>query len=1748
MNDNTISLLQNINENLSRIVSSMMPQNGDNENGKRSIRHINQGTLGNPSPGTTLGGTVNMDKTARANMAALGKAMSSLDNLPTQVKNIAGIGPLTAKRFKNVMSTLIKTFTDLGVEVKPKSIKASKDLMAALNGLVSLPEAIAKMKKVKEKDIKLFCGSIGKIVKMISESIGDKKINKDKVKTALLLGETINVLVNAIKSLPKMILIAPLAVVGAASMIPVLLVVGAIASLVGLLEKPLLKGSKASVSIRIFVRNMMEVAVMSLVLGVALIGAGMLFITHQKEMLQGMLAMTLTLVMVVGVALFMKRVSLITKRAKPAIRELLTFSFGLILLSAGITLLGIVLKNHLKEMFFGMIGITATLVLMLMVVGMVALVGKINDFVKKSGATASIFELLFEALLLAGFTILLGKLVEEHWDHMLYGIGATAVILLEIWGVSKIAENVGKDAKAGAIALLLCGGVIASAIVIMHMTILMAKELMDFFGDSDVMTLKKKAKALAGVFVGVDVIVLGAAGVARIAQRQRQTLQNGALGLLIAEGVILSSIIVMLATIKLLKVIDNYSGGDFMGVIHKIGALIAIMTGMVLGAGLIAQMASKVQSKIMKGALAMLLIEGLLIGSLFIMKKTLDIGKELDFLVLMKTVGSMILVLGLFAGVAIGLGALMTPPVGFFLTAGLGVMAALELLILGMVLVTKQILSLNELKPSGVDSLGTYISKTLRDMMSAFTYDNLNFPMTTQQILSLNKRYLLMLIPIAGMRMMIHAVGDFIKILGGLTAEDSLILKEKIGVDANGQPIYGNGVNVMDVTRTITTAITLFADELYNAFKGKSLKRMLGIGFTLRTLVKPVNMFVDLLTSMTAGKDGTITKTTIDENGEVHISKPVVIRDVALLIAGAIRDFVSTLVGPDGINEDMMKKMSGDRTFGIFGKSRFERSMGVLGSIVEPVASFIDLITMYESSDGKSLKKIRVDEKGKPIDAGAVQVDLVGKAMSSAINTFVEEIFVRGSWIKTLEKTQSGLGSLFGFKTKEERALGVLGSILTPIASFIDVLSQMEGGTNGTLKRVIIDKDGNTKSIDVPVISISETIATTIDNFVNILFNKDRMKIWRDMIYKSTEDQEESDLQQAIGILSVIINPICTFIDVISKFNGANGSSLTMPIFDKDGKQISTREVNVIDIATAIATAVTNFVDTVFSPDNVTKWLNMIYRDVNGANTNISEDLKSSIGVFAAIIDPVVKFADMVAKFGTDSQGNILIYDGKSSRKVNLGLIATSLATSIGDFITNINTAFNTEAFLDLSGRSAVITEAMTAISAVFDTFGKIGDISKEKLENSNKVTVSVIESFQLIYDTFGEEMMQQRIEKTDLTRLTKDAKEIVTILSVFDGYDFEKSKYKKALSVLEESMMGVKNSIDILGTANIGGLLSPIIDNINGFIKLLNDDDLNKVTVESKIRALIVSETMKSMAGTFKEIYDEINGIDINSITELTTYKGKSVKVFGFSKPFINTGLFLKNFMQTKEGNWLISGFMPGIAPLFNIIKEMSKAAKALGEVDVPNAENADKILNKFLDSAVNMSSKKNVNSVMLMAGAMNSGSASLREFDRTLKKGSEERKKHIDELIDAVNTLNEKLEKTSENMGTVSTKMTEIADKNTAEYRDAINGVNSTSSSNSNTSSSSESGNAEAATGNENAAKNNNGLILDSSALESSIRRALNGIKLDSGTLNTKSDLTAYTTGLNPSDSAVVKAVDSILASLGNLDFEIKVNELIK
>lgn len=466
-------------------------------------------------------------------------------------------------------------------------------------------------------------------------------------------------------------------------------------------------------------------------------------------------------------------------------------------------------------------------------------------------------------------------------------------------------------------------------------------------------------------------------------------------------------------------------------------------------------------------------------------------------------------------------------------------------------------------------------------------------------------------------------------VLGGVVALTSYALNN-IGDDWGTQSLKTLGLMGLVIAEFGVLALAAFAATVPILLGTPALAIVEGFAFASVGLL---NRIVDL---------------------QVKMNENNLTTDSINLTIGTIKSAIQGFV-------DLIKGVSFGGFFGTLKVMAKGAALSTLMNQVAVMVSALGSIALIATPDGKIRPAKFTDDKliaGEPVDIIAS-----GNIIISAIKQFTSLITKEFKDISLKDMVHA----MFAMK-----AIGVM---LDPISNFTNALMSFDSSDGTTLHTVKITDDGKViTGPDVHLPDVANLIAKAISTFAGTLFSKENAEIWDNMT-QGAGWFRKSNAQKAMGILATVIEPVCTFVDTLSKFTGnGDGKTLTIIEFDENGKEKYRKNIDVIAVSTTIANAITNFARELSSHGEI--WDEMM----SGRYWPWGKGkVEKAMGVFSIVIEPVSKFVELLTKFSISPSGQMKVLDSKGvEHETNIILLAKRIADAVTNFaetISNIDPA-----------------------------------------------------------------------------------------------------------------------------------------------------------------------------------------------------------------------------------------------------------------------------------------------------------------------------------------------------------------------------------------------------------------------------------------------------------------------------------------
>jgi hypothetical protein len=1006
---NTIDILSSINITIKEIAKSMAPQNGSGEAAMAKLSKGNVTTNADVNPAADVA-KPNISK------ANIGDIISVLNTLSPSVLSIAKLSGSKINRFTKVLDTIIKSVNKLSEDAKNNkdavaNIKIITESFDILNNSIGKGSGLVVKAPIATLGLKLANGTI-KAIDAILTTVSKMSNVNDRIKK-------LNNITKAIDPLIKVVTKAAL-FSGLCMGLGILLMVGPTRDLI--------------------------------IGGLLVFGA--------------VLLTTTTIILLTGLAgQLIKSVG-----AFAALKDIMTLTLASVLLVAACFGLGMAIEamGGWKPLMKGLAVVGATLIMLAAVFWIVGMVGKAAASPEIIKSYAGIFALTIASMILIVGAKYLGDYTTEHYESILIGLGYVVGTMLALVGIGWIATQALSSSRQAMIALAALEGLVLGAMAL----VLVARQLSEITKDHEV-------DILSAIGLSMSIIV-GFGTLATLAGTLQRYIMPGVTALALIELLAAGAIAVagLVVGLDYIKTQNDITWGDLyidvlgvMGIITAFGLLAAaasfILPEILLGAaalipvellisgaigvahllinlhnvkeeaginwldleldilgvaaivgtfGLLASAFGLIMMPVLLGSLALVPVELLIVGAIGVSHLLINLHNTIteagiSFMDLEKDILGMSMIMGTF-GVLAGAMALLVIPIALG-TPGMLAVTGFSILAIGVV---NSIVDMSKAieKAGGVDKITQTLSVDIPAILKNINADNFSVDMGTLTIIKMMAKYALLAELVTSVLTVAESISKIAQIVG--IVDDAGRIRQILSIDKEtGEVKYGEPVDIKNLSTVIAQTVKTFVENSQYSFEEvRNMYNTREIFEVLSTITEPISKFVEMLTGFTTGDDpNTLATVTIDEKGEVKIGKPVNVKDVAAVIAGAISSFVSELYKKEN-TENWAELIYGDRTFfeGLFGQTNkradsVREVAGVLGIIVEPICKFVDMISSLMPGKNGTLRKIFIDKDGKIRTGPEVDVKRTGNVIAELITSFVTAVYKNSDQWKNIDAVKS---------------------------------------------------------------------------------------------------------------------------------------------------------------------------------------------------------------------------------------------------------------------------------------------------------------------------------------------------------------------------------------------------------------------------------------------------------------------------------------------------------------------------------------------------------------------------------------------------------------------------------------------------------------------------------------------------------------------------------------------------------------------
>ena len=983
MSNNTIDILASINKGVQFIVEHMSPQNSS----EKQISKLNRGgaELVRDNGGDAPKAELKVD--------SVKNIIAALNAMSPAILNIANLSGRQQKRFKNVMKTVVDVM----------------DMMNAAGERYGDSENLKKM-----------LDSLSK-----SFTIVDKVLKQMSVWTVL----------------------GPVAVLGGIMAIPAFVMIGLLFKLIGAMgiNKDT---AKAFDDMSNAFNKMTGVILKMTLITVLLMGLGYILLNADtsKFILGGLIMFTGVMLATIGVMLLTGLASKLVKDfAFNALKDMMVLILGMTLIMGVFYLFGAFMDNVWETVGKGLLLFGGVCIAMLMVIGLAALASKFITDSKGIKSLGLMYVYIFASMGVIIAAKYLGDFINGEYEKIAAGLISTGLVLVGIMGIAWIASKFKSTVMQGVLAIGLVAiiafaamGIIWGALKLSEaaegkwiqitLTLVAVTGILTLFAGlafaasyiapavlagsialasvslfviSAIFTVKQiidfhKAKEESGVSWG-DVYenvfglsgVMGVFGVlaAAIGMVAPFVLLGTASSALLILFV-MSAVNITKQIISLRQVIaeNNTDWNAISADVKELSTVIGIF-------GLVASAMSLAAPFILLGTLSASSLILFVMSAVKITESIVSLRKTIvenntDWKAINKDVTELSKIVGIFGAV----GSAMSLALPFVLL-GLASVATISSFANKAISIAAGVANLKMSidKAGGYQSLVNTIKVDIKKILGAFTYDNLELPLSVWDVLKLYAQYE----SIGALTSAFVRVGSDISKLARIVGvvDDQGRIAPVLSIDENtGEIIYGEYADIKAIAKTITDTVVLFTTNLNTGLKDvTNMQATKEVVQVMGSLISPIATFAEALTKYDVDDEGKLAQVSIDENGKIKIGQYVDIKKVASSISSAVTLFVKEIFSKDN-TKHWEEIVYGDEWWGEDeGFTATKAALGVLASVISPITEFVELITQLEAKDGK-IRRIEYDDKGN-IKGEFVDLKAVATSIAGAVTTFATTLF-----------------------------------------------------------------------------------------------------------------------------------------------------------------------------------------------------------------------------------------------------------------------------------------------------------------------------------------------------------------------------------------------------------------------------------------------------------------------------------------------------------------------------------------------------------------------------------------------------------------------------------------------------------------------------------------------------------------------------------------------------------------------------------
>ena len=1459
---NTVEILLSINQSVKEIAKSMTPKNGDSAEATAKLSRGDVANTADIKPAEGNGLKVDVSG------ASLGEIVKFLNMLSPSVTAIAKLSGSKMKNFTKVVDTIVASVKKMSDYAKSNE-DAIKNVISVADSMNKFAEAIKKSSSLPVfaplalLGFTMAKGAINVYLKIL-DKVGEMGNVQEKVKKLNDVTKSVNTLVNFVLKgallfavcigLGALVMMGPtkqLILAGLAVLGTVLATTTVLVLLTGLAAKMV-----KSIGAIDALKTIMNTVLMATLLVTICLGLGFVVANTATAgiILAGLGVLAATLITLTAIILLTGLAAKMVKQsgAISSVRQIILMTLAIMGLVAMVYALGVVIDKlgGFKPIVYGIVVMAGV---MLLLAGMFWLTGRVaKQAITKDTiiGLAAIIILTFATMGVVVAARKLGDMVIENEAEVITGIAATEGILISLVGIGFLAKKLLSGAKEGLIALgvleLLAVGAIGVTMILVQLEVMKKKHgitwldlTLDLIG---VVSIVGVFGVLAAALSFVSVYIM--AGVAAFALIE-----------LLAAGAI--GVAFLLLKLRQVRTDVGITWLDLELEILGVAALIGTF-------GLMAAAFSIVAAPAILGAAALIPVEIVAAGAIGITHLLINlhnVAKEsgVSFKELEKDVFWMSLVIGTFGIMAGAFGTIFP-----FVVLGAAALVPVEIMAAGAIGVTHLLINLhNKAVEAGVSFKElekdvfwmSLVLGTFGLLAGAF---GTIFPLVLfgSAALGLVQVMALGTIGITALLINLHEKAEEAGVTFKQLEKDVFWMSLVLGTFGLLAGAFGTifplvafgtaAIGLVQVMTLGTIGITSLLIDLHSKAEENNVsfkqleKDVIWMSAVLGTFGALASAMALLVIPITLGMPGMAMVSTM-ALGVIGVIAGLVDVTKAIEEAGGADVLKRTLSKDIPAILKNINKKNFELDMNLLAMGRLSLQYAKMGELITGVMTVVDAISKISqacgviTSDGMIKPVLSINEKTGEVTYGdPVDIKNIATVVSATVHEFVENLKFG------MEHVQSMYNA--------EEIFGILATLVEPITKFVEMLVQYDTGPDGTLCTVSIDENGNIKrGAEVNVKGVAVLVAQTISDFVSELYKKENTENWAELIYGDrtffqglfgkTNDRAKS-VSEIAGVLGVIIDPICSFIDMLVGLNPSADGKLSRIVYDSDGNVKEGKAVDVRKSAIIISGLISAFVGAIYGegglgskkanydPEAIEKLMKPMSVIIKTAEQMSKDDIsaetvtKNSAAIAMAMTSIIMSVAVTV---DTKALDKMLASIETMNNVVGLGLSDTNM---LSDKITANSSAISSAVKTLIESVGSANVDLMNGCIQPLDSMVKIGAAMGDSIDG-NKI---IINSRSIA--TFMTDVVEKKFPKgtENVDKFTKSVKNLKTAFSELDTVLIkEEEKRQKALDKFGESIKSLMETLD----------------------------------------------GSKSSIDSFKELIDTIQSIDLNKLDRITNFSG---------------------------------------------------------------------------------------------------------------------------------------------------------------------------------------------------------------------------------------------------------------------------------